>query len=132
MTYTETTRPFGFRDDPRHFQIAALSTLIGLGVFQFGFEIAWWHVAAVLGGTLGTQMVADRVVGRAFEPRSALITALSLTILLRTGSVWLSLGAAVLAERAAFAVTERDRMNALLKGEMDGDSAQARNILAAL
>jgi len=88
--------------DPRHFQIAALSTLIGLGVFQFGFEIAWWHVAAVLGGTLGTQMIADRTVGRMFEPRSALITAMSLTILLRTGSVWLSLAAAVLAVGSKF------------------------------
>ena len=95
--------------DPRHFQIAALSTLIGLGLFQFGFEVPWWHVAAVLGGTLGTQAIADRSVGRAFEPRSALISALSLTILLRTGSVWLSLGAAVLAVASKFLIRWRGK-----------------------
>ena len=85
------------RADPRHYQIAALSTLILLGLFRFGFEIPWWHVAGVLGGTLVTQALADRWVRRPFDPRSPLISALSLTILLRTGSVTLSVIAATLA-----------------------------------
>ena len=52
---------------------------------------------AVVGGTLTTQAISSRWIGQPFDYRSPLISALSLTILLRTGSVWLSLGAAVLA-----------------------------------
>lgn len=83
--------------DPRHYQIAVLSGLITLGVMHFGFELPWWHVAACVSSTLGTQAFADRLVGRKFDPRSPLISALSLTLLLRTGSIWLSLLAGVLA-----------------------------------
>lgn len=83
--------------DPRHYQIGILSSLILFGIFHFAFQLPWWHVAACVGSTLGTQFLADKYVGRKFDPRSPLISALSLTILLRTGSVWLSLGAGALA-----------------------------------
>ncbi|WP_170144874.1 RnfABCDGE type electron transport complex subunit D [Litorimonas taeanensis] len=83
--------------DPRHYQIAVLSTLILLGVFHFGFELPWWHVVGCVGSTLTTQALADKVLGRPFDLRSPLISALSLTILLRTGSVTLSIAAGVLA-----------------------------------
>ncbi len=83
--------------DPRHYQISILSTLILLGLFHFGFELPWWHVAGCLGSTLLTQAFADRCVGRPFDPRSPLISALSLTLLLRTGSITLSIAAGILA-----------------------------------
>ncbi len=83
--------------DPRHYQIGVLSSLILLGLFHFGFNLAWWHVAGCVGSTLVTQAFADRLVGRRFDPRSPLISALSLTLLLRTGSLTLSITAAILA-----------------------------------
>lgn len=85
------------RHDPRHYQIGVLSSLIVLGVFHFSFQLPWWHVAGCLGSTVVTQYFADKIIGRKFDARSPLISALSLTILLRTGSLWLSIGAGVLA-----------------------------------
>lgn len=70
--------------DPRHGQIAALSTLVLAGSVWFGFEMPWWRPAAGLAGALGAQFIASRLVGVPFEWRSATITALSLTMLLRT------------------------------------------------
>ena len=52
---------------------------------------------ACIGSTLTAQAFADKIIGRKFDARSPLISALSLTILLRTGSVWLSIAAGVLA-----------------------------------
>ena len=83
--------------DPRHYQIGVLSSLILLGVFHFAFALPAWHVVACLGSAMTTQFFADKITGRKFDPRSPLISALSLTILLRTGSVWLSIAAAALA-----------------------------------
>ncbi|CAM3792579.1 RnfABCDGE type electron transport complex subunit D [Litorimonas haliclonae] len=83
--------------DPRHYQIGVLASLILFGLFHFGFDLAWWHVAGCVGSTLVTQAFADRIVGRRFDPRSPLISALSLTLLLRTGSLTLSIAAGVLA-----------------------------------
>ena len=83
--------------DPRHYQIGILSSLVLIGVFIYSFALPWWHVVACVGSTLGTQFLADKIIKRKFEPRSALISALSLTILLRTGSIGLSIAAGVLA-----------------------------------
>ena len=91
------TRAWALRHDPRHFQITTLSSLVLLGVFVFAFDMRAWHAAACVSSTVTTQFVASRIVGQKFDARSPLITALSLTLLLRTGSVWLSIAAGVLA-----------------------------------
>ncbi len=83
--------------DPRHYQIIVLSSLILLGTFHFAFALPWWHVVACIGSTVFTQLIASRWVGQPFDVRSPLISALSLTLLLRTGSVTLSISAGVLA-----------------------------------
>lgn len=84
--------------DPRHYQIAVLSSLILIGLFVYSFRLPWWHVVGCVGATLSTQALADRFIAkRPFDPRSPLISALSLTILLRTGSVSFSILAGVLA-----------------------------------
>ncbi len=83
--------------DPRHYQIAVLSSLICLGLFHFGFQLPWWHVVGCVGSTLATQAMADKIVGRKFDARSPLISALSLTLLLRTGSITLSIAAGIIA-----------------------------------
>ncbi len=83
--------------DPRNYQIGVLSSLILLGVFHFAFALPWWHVVACVGSALGTQAVASKIVGHKFDARSPLISALSLTLLLCTGSITLSIAAGILA-----------------------------------
>jgi Na+-transporting NADH:ubiquinone oxidoreductase subunit NqrB len=84
--------------DPRHYQIAVLSSLIVAGLFLYSFRLPWWHVVGCVGSTLITQALADRFIAkREIDPRSPLISALSLTLLLRTGSVTLSILAGVIA-----------------------------------
>lgn len=93
--------------DPRAYQIAALSTLLVLGLLQLGFDIPLLHVAVTLTGALAGQWLAARM-GRPsreaasstsptpFEWRSALISGLSLCLLLRARHPgWMLLAALV-------------------------------------
>ena len=95
--------------DPRHYQIIVLSSLILLGTFHFAFQLPWWHVVACVGSTVGTQAVADKIIGRKFDARSPLISALSLTLLLRTGSVTLSIAAGILAISSKYVLRWRGK-----------------------
>lgn len=95
--------------DPRHYQIIVLSSLILLGTFHFAFQLPWWHVVACIGSTVGTQAVADKVIGRKFDVRSPLISALSLTLLLRTGSITLSIAAGILAISSKYIIRWRGK-----------------------
>ena len=96
--------------DPRHYQIAVLFSLIVAGLLLYSFRLPWWHVAGCVGSTLTTQALADRFVAkRAFDPRSPLISALSLTLLLRTGSVTLSILAGVIAVGSKYVLRWRGK-----------------------
>lgn len=95
--------------DPRNYQISVLSSLILLGLFHYGFHLPWWHVAGCIGATLTTQAIADRVIKRPFDPRSPLISALSLTLLLRTGSVTLSIAAGIIAVVSKYLIRWRGK-----------------------
>lgn len=95
--------------DPRHYQILILASLIGLGVFRFGFDIPWWHAAGVIGAALLTQLVFDRLLGRWFDFRSPLISSMSLTMLLRTGSISLSILAGFLAIASKYLIRVRGK-----------------------
>lgn len=82
--------------DPRWFQIAVLSALLVYGVAALDFEVRPGIAAVILGGALGVQALADRFAKRPFEPKSALISALSLCLLLRTPSPALAAAAAAI------------------------------------
>ncbi len=83
--------PTPVRRDPRPYQIVVLGGLIvyGTTVLDFGINAA---VAAVLLATAQlVQFLATRALGMPrFDPKSALISALSLILLLRTNSLWLA------------------------------------------
>lgn len=81
--------------DARIWQILALSTLLTFGLTKLGFDQQPAAVALIVGIALATQWAGSRfVTGQHFDPLSPLITALSLSILLRTtGPGWLALGA---------------------------------------
>ncbi|MCE9627021.1 MAG: RnfABCDGE type electron transport complex subunit D [Candidatus Eisenbacteria bacterium] len=79
--------------DPRAYQIVALSGLLALGMLRFGFDIAPLDAAIIITSALAAQGLAERM-GRPASPAgtaapaaatwpSALISALSMTLLLR-------------------------------------------------
>lgn len=95
--------------DARHAQILALSAFLSAGLLFFGFRIDALVPPVILGAALGAQAIGARLAGIAFEPRSALITALSLTLLLRVSEPWIAALAAVLAIGSKFAIRVEGR-----------------------
>lgn len=87
--------------DPRLYQILVLASLLVYGVVRLDFEITVPRAALLLGTALLTQAVCTRLwrlptaSKLGFDPKSALISGLSLCLLLRTGSPLLAVLAAV-------------------------------------
>ena len=81
------TRPPKPRLDPRLYQIAVLSGLLGYGYWHLRFDITAGRIVTLVGSALLAQYACTRVwrLPR-FDPKSALISSLSLCLLLRTGS----------------------------------------------
>ena len=96
--------------DPRYYQVAVLTTLliIGIGVLDFG--IHWHNALAIMLAAQATQYLGTRLVGLPrFDPLSALITSLSLTLLLRTELIGLAILAAVIAVGSKFLIRVRGK-----------------------
>jgi enediyne biosynthesis protein E5 len=89
--------------DARHYQIAALATLLvyNLGWVDFGAQPL--NSALAIGGALATQALCTYLFALPqFDPRSPLITGLSLSLLLRSEEPWLHALAAVIAIGSKF------------------------------
>jgi enediyne biosynthesis protein E5 len=98
------------RRDPRLYQIAVLGSLLLFGVFVLHFEVDARIAAVLLATALAAQYLGGRLAGLPrFDPRSALISALSLCLLLRTGSPALAAAAALLAIGGKFVVRVRGK-----------------------
>jgi Na+-transporting NADH:ubiquinone oxidoreductase subunit NqrB len=83
--------------DPRYYQIAVLASLLVYGVGWLAFDIGAREIAILLSAALITQFLCGRSFAAApFDPRSALISGLSLCLLLRTNSVLLLIVTAVI------------------------------------
>lgn len=95
--------------DARYFQLAVLSSLCVTGVVFKGITIGGWQVGMSFIGALLSQYMASKVVTVAFDWRSAAITALSLSILLRLNDPIWALIAAVLAINTKFLIRVRGR-----------------------
>ena len=92
-----------FARDPRHYQIAVLASLLIFGIRWLDFDIGWQHVAILLGGALGAQFTCSKLARLpAFDPRSPLISGLSLCLLLRTNDPLLLLAAAAITITSKF------------------------------
>jgi Na+-transporting NADH:ubiquinone oxidoreductase subunit NqrB len=96
--------------DPRWYQIGALAGLLIYGMGWLGFDLGWAQAALTLAAALGTQWLCTRLwrLPR-FEPKSALISGLSLCLLLRTNSLLLVTAGAVLAIGAKFTLRVRGK-----------------------
>jgi len=89
--------------DPRHYQIVVLAMLVTYGVVMLDFGIHWYNAVGILCTALAVQFLGTRAFCLpSFDPRSPLITALSLTLLLRTDSLLLAMAAAAIAIGSKF------------------------------
>ena len=93
------------KPDPRLYQIATLASLLGYGLCRLDFDIPLLHAGAMLGTALLTQFACTRLWRLpAFDPRSALISGLSLCLLLRSNSSLLAIVAAIVTIGSKFVI----------------------------
>ena len=89
--------------DPRYYQIAVLGSLLCFGVLVLDFGIHGSNALAILLTAQCVQFLGTRWAGlERFDPLSAVITSLSLTLLLRTDVVLLAMLAAGIAIGSKF------------------------------
>jgi len=96
--------------DPRLYQILVLASLLVYGVTRLDLEIPPGRALLLLAAALLTQYACTRIWRLpAFDPRSALISGLSLCLLLRTNSVLLAVLAAAVTIAGKFALRVRGK-----------------------
>jgi len=98
------------RLDPRLYQIAALSGLLTYGLLRLDLEVQPARALLILSTVLFAQYAATRLWRLpTFDPRSVLISGLSLCLLLRTNSPLLAVAGALLAVFGKFLVRVRGK-----------------------
>jgi enediyne biosynthesis protein E5 len=95
--------------DPRVYQIAVLASLLVYGMARLEFDITIARACLVLLTAVVTQAACDRLTGRPSNIRSALISGLSLCLLLRTNYTGLAMAAAVVAIASKFLIRVRGK-----------------------
>jgi Na+-transporting NADH:ubiquinone oxidoreductase subunit NqrB len=96
--------------DPRHYQIAVLGTLVTYGVLALDFGVRPENAVVIVITALLVQFAGTRAVRLPrFDPLSPLITSLSLTLLLRTDMIAVAALAAVIAISSKFLVRVRGK-----------------------
>jgi len=81
--------------DPRNYQIITLSAFVLVGVTRLGFQIDWLNALVII----GVALLAQCCLFAAGQAKSALISSLSLVLLLRTDLALVAGIAALLAIR---------------------------------
>jgi Na+-transporting NADH:ubiquinone oxidoreductase subunit NqrB len=99
--------------DPRLYQIGTLAALLVYGMGWLDFDITPLRAALILGSALATQKIGDRLSGSAAPfastSRSALISGLSLCLLVRSNAHALACLAAVIAISSKFLIKVRGK-----------------------
>jgi Na+-translocating ferredoxin:NAD+ oxidoreductase RnfD subunit len=96
--------------DPRYYQIAVLSLLLAYGIFALDFGIHWYNAIAIILAAQLAQFTCMRFAGLSgFDPLSAAITSLSLTLLLRTDVIGIAILAACIAISSKFLLRVRGK-----------------------
>jgi Na+-transporting NADH:ubiquinone oxidoreductase subunit NqrB len=86
------------RSDGRHFQIIAQISFLCYGVLLLGWDADWQNYLAIFSGVIVAQGLAIRFAGFPIDSlKSALITGLGLSLLMKANDPWLFLFAALLA-----------------------------------
>ena len=96
--------------DPRHYQIATLAALLAYGMVRLEFQVSVTQSATMLAAALATQWLCTRWWRLpAFDPRSPLISGLSLSLLLRTTDLGVAVVAAVVTIASKFVIRHRGK-----------------------
>lgn len=95
--------------DPRYYQICALLVILTYGCVRVGIDFDALRAITTVGCCIATQWFASRVTQVRFDPLSAAITSLSLTLLMRTDSLAIAAFAGVLAIGSKFVVRVRGK-----------------------
>ncbi len=96
--------------DPRVYQIAALAGLLGYGVVWLDFAVSVVQTLVILATVLLTQALCSRLWQLpTYDPRSALISGLSLCLLLRTNALSLAVLTAVITIVSKFVIRWRGK-----------------------
>lgn len=96
--------------DPRLYQISTLSLLLFWGLFGLDLEVKPAVAIVVLVTALSTQLLGTRLAGLPrFDPKSALVSSLSLCLLLRTHHLHLAALAAAITIGSKFLLRVDDR-----------------------
>jgi enediyne biosynthesis protein E5 len=91
--------------DPRFYQIGVLASMLAYGLMVLDLEVKVVFALAIILTALATQYVGSALARlESFDPRSALISALSLCLLLRTDLLSLAAAAAGLAIASKFVI----------------------------
>jgi enediyne biosynthesis protein E5 len=85
-----------FFRDARHYQIAALSTLVVFNLGWVDFGARPLNSACAILASLLTQIVCSRLAGIPLDLRSPLITGCSLSLLLRADEAWIHVAAGII------------------------------------
>jgi Na+-transporting NADH:ubiquinone oxidoreductase subunit NqrB len=76
-----------FRSDARHYQIFFLLSFLMYGIFMLEWDAEWEKILAIFGTCMVTQLIGAGITGKEFSSvKSALISALSLCLMLRANS----------------------------------------------
>jgi Na+-translocating ferredoxin:NAD+ oxidoreductase RnfD subunit len=96
--------------DPRVLQIAFLATFLALGMASLGFQVEPWMPPLLLATACATQFLCERLLHRPMSGcLSPLISALGLSLLLRTDTWWVAPLAAVVAIASKFLIRVRGK-----------------------
>jgi Na+-transporting NADH:ubiquinone oxidoreductase subunit NqrB len=94
-----------FTRDARHYQIAFLSIFLAFGCIGLNWEISLARLLVTFGTCIGTQMVCTHFTTKDHSSvKSALISALSLCLMLKTNLLWVSAFAAFLSIGSKFLI----------------------------
>jgi len=96
--------------DPRWYQIASLAALLAYGMLRLDFDVGGAQAIVTLLSALAIQYVCTRMWRlKTFDPKSALISGLSLCLLLRTNDIALAAVAATIAVGSKFILRIRGK-----------------------
>jgi Na+-transporting NADH:ubiquinone oxidoreductase subunit NqrB len=96
--------------DPRHYQIVSLAGRLIYGIGRLGFELPLAQALITVASALRAQWLCMRATSNSlFDSRNALISALSLCLLLRIDGLQFAALAAVLAMGSKFVLRHRDK-----------------------
>ena len=99
-----------FWRDPRFYQIASLSTLLLYGLLVLHFDISIWQIVITISTAQLMQYAGTRYVHLpCFAPKSALISSLSLCLLLRTNDCAVAALAAGITIGSKFVIRWKDK-----------------------